>query len=227
MMAGVILDGIEARVLGSMMEKELTTPDYYPLSLNALVNACNQKSNREPATAYDEQTVREAVERLRHKGLATVLTGSEHRVPKYGHRVYETLNLGRREVAVLTPMLLRGPNTLNELKTRTERMYEFDDGEAVLGAIHKLESHEGGALAAELPRMPGMRETRYTHLLCGEPAMGEMRAVGEAGEAGSGQGMPGGGREERLARVEGELEALRAEMAELRGEWAAFKRQFE
>lgn len=224
-MAGVILDEIEARVLGSLMEKDLTTPDYYPLSLNALMNACNQKSNRDPATGYDERTVQEAVERLRHKGLATVLTGSEHRVPKYGHRVYETLNLGRREVAVLTPMLLRGPNTLNELRTRTERMYEFDDADAVLGAIHKLEAHEGGALAAELPRMPGMRETRYTHLLCGEPALGTLGAVVTAGEV-EGHTVTGG-RGDRLAHVEAELEALRAEMAGLRGEWAEFKRQFE
>jgi uncharacterized protein len=210
-MASLILDEIEARVLGCLIEKDLTTPDYYPLSLNALVNACNQKSNREPATNHDEQTVLDAIDRLRHKGLATVTTGSEHRVPKYGHRAYETLDLGRREIAVLTPMLLRGAQTLNELKVRTERMYSFDDTDAVLSAIHKLASHEGGPFAVELPRQTGMRETRYTHLFFGEPAMPP--AVHEP----AGVHAP---REDRLARLEAEVEALKAQFAE-------FRKQFE
>lgn len=210
-MASLILDDIEARVLGCLIEKDLTTPDYYPLSLNALVNACNQKSNREPTTNYDEQTVLDAMERLRHKQLATVTSGGEHRVPKYGHRAYETLNLGRREIAVLAPMLLRGAQTLNELKVRTERMYEFDDTDAVLGAIHKLAAHESGPLAVELRRQPGMRETRYTHLLCGEPAV--VQGASEAAPAHA-------PREDRLARLEAEVEALKAQFAE-------FRRQFE
>lgn len=220
-MASVILDEIEARVLGSMMEKDLTTPDYYPLSLNALVNACNQKSNRDPMTNYDEQTVLDAIERLRHKHLASVLTGGEHRVPKYGHRVYETLNLGRREIAVLTPMLLRGPNTLNELKVRTERMYNFDDHDAVLNAVHKLAQHEGGALAVELPRQAGMRETRYTHLLFGEAAMpAAVEHEHTAGHAGA-------PREDRLSRLESELETIKTEMAALQAQFAEFRKQFE
>lgn len=210
-MASLILDEIEARVLGCLIEKDLTTPDYYPLSLNALVNACNQKSNREPHTNYDEQTVLDAIDRLRFKGLATVTSGAEHRVPKYGHRAYETINLGRREVAVLTPMLLRGPQTLNELKIRTERMYEFDDADAVLSAIHKLGNHEGGPLAVELPRQAGMRETRYTHLFFGEPAMPP--TTHEAAPAHT-------PREDRLAKLEAEVEALKAQFAE-------FRKQFE
>lgn len=210
-MASLILDEIEARVLGCLIEKDLTTPDYYPLSLNALVNACNQKSNREPHTDYDEQTVLDAMDRLRSKQLATVTTGSEHRVPKYGHRAYETLNLGRREIAVLTPMLLRGAQTLNELKTRTERMYAFDDADAVLSAIQKLANHEGGPLAVELPRQSGMRETRYTHLFYGEPAMPAAAPEAPASHA---------SREDRLAKLEAEVEALKAQFAE-------FRRQFE
>jgi uncharacterized protein YceH (UPF0502 family) len=210
-MASLILDEIEARVLGCLIEKDLTTPDYYPLSLNALVNACNQKSNREPHTNYDERTVLDAIDRLRFKQLATVTSGSEHRVPKYGHRAYETINLGRREIAVLTPMLLRGPQTLNELKIRTERMYEFDDADAVLSAIHKLANHEGGPLAVELPRQAGMRETRYTHLFYGEPAMAP--ASPEAAPVHA-------PREDRLAKLEAEVEALKAQFAE-------FRKQFE
>ncbi len=210
-MASLILDEIEARVLGCLIEKDLTTPDYYPLSLNALVNACNQKSNREPHTNYDEQTVLDAIDRLRFKQLATVTSGSEHRVPKYGHRAYETINLGRREIAVLTPMLLRGPQTLNELKIRTERMYEFDDADAVLSAIHKLANHEGGPLAVELPRQAGMRETRYTHLFFGEPAMPPVSHEAAPVHA---------PREDRLAKLEAEVEALKAQFAE-------FRKQFE
>lgn len=210
-MASLILDEIEARVLGCLIEKDLTTPDYYPLSLNALVNACNQKSNREPHTNYDEQTVLDAIDRLRFKQLATVTSGAEHRVPKYGHRAYETINLGRREVAVLTPMLLRGPQTLNELKIRTERMYEFDDADAVLSAIHKLANHEGGPLAVELPRQAGMRETRYTHLFFGEPAMPPVSHEPVSAHA---------PREDRLAKLEAEVEALKAQFAE-------FRKQFE
>jgi len=211
-MASLILDEIEARVLGCLIEKDLTTPDYYPLSLNALVNACNQKSNREPHTNYDEQTVLDAIDRLRFKGLATVTSGAEHRVPKYGHRAYETIDLGRREVAILTPMLLRGPQTLNELKIRTERMYAFDDIEAVLSAVHKLANHDGGPLAVELPRQPGMRETRYTHLFFGEPAMAPVAAHEPAAAYAP--------REDRLAKLEAEVEALKAQFAE-------FRKQFE
>lgn len=206
-MASVMLDAEEARVLGCLIEKELTTPDYYPLSLNALVNACNQKSNREPAVQYDESTVRGAVERLRHHGLGTVLTGSEHRVPKYGHRAYERLDLGRREIAVLAVLLLRGPQTLGEIKERTGRMYEFDDIESVESTLRKLAERTDGPLAAQLPKQPGMREARYAHLLCGEPAP-------PAAEP-----QPVSLREDRLTKLE-------AEVAELKAAFEEFRRQF-
>jgi uncharacterized protein YceH (UPF0502 family) len=206
-MASVMLDPEEARVLGCLIEKELTTPDYYPLSLNALVNACNQKSNREPVVQYDEATVRDAMERLRHHGLGTVLTGGEHRVPKYGHRAYERLDLGRREIAVLAVLLLRGPQTLGEIKERTGRMYEFDDVESVESTLRKLAGHADGPVAVQLPKQPGMREARYAHLLCGDPVL-------PAPEP-----QPVSLREDRLAKLE-------AEVAELKAAFEEFRRQF-
>src|SRR5580700_7194257 len=121
------LDGPEARVLGALLEKEIATPEYYPLSLNALVNACNQKSNREPVVSYDEETVEQALESLRTKGLAVRITGRDSRVPKHGQRFTETLNLGRREAAILCVLLLRGPQTVGELRGRSERLHQFDD----------------------------------------------------------------------------------------------------
>jgi uncharacterized protein YceH (UPF0502 family) len=202
-----MLDPEEARVLGCLIEKELTTPDYYPLSLNALVNACNQKSNREPVVQYDEATVRDAMERLRHHGLGTVLTGGEHRVPKYGHRAYERLDLGRREIAVLAVLLLRGPQTLGEIKERTGRMYEFDDVESVESTLRKLAGHADGPVAVQLPKQPGMREARYAHLLCGDPVL-------PAPEP-----QPVSLREDRLAKLE-------AEVAELKAAFEEFRRQF-
>src|ERR1041385_6756352 len=132
------LDAAEARVLGSLLEKEVATPEYYPLSLNALVNACNQKSNREPVVSYDEDTVADSADRLRDKGLALVSTGRESRVPKYLQRFSERFNFDRRELAVLCVMLLRGPQTPGELRGRTQRLYEFDDLESVEATLTRL-----------------------------------------------------------------------------------------
>src|ERR1700678_3237357 len=126
------IDAAEARVLGALLEKEITTPEYYPLSLNALVNACNQKSNRDPVVSFDQATVEQALPLLREKGLLLTTTGAGSRVPKYGHRIAEKLNLGRRELAVLCELILRGPQTLGELRTRAERMHPFDDLAEVL-----------------------------------------------------------------------------------------------
>src|SRR5437016_2613234 len=125
------LDAAEARVLGSLLEKEIATPEYYPLSLNALVNACNQKSNREPVVSYDEDTVEQALEELRNKGLALRISGRDSRVPKHEQRFTEKFNLGRREAAIVCVLLLRGPQTVGELRGRSERLYQFDDLEAV------------------------------------------------------------------------------------------------
>jgi uncharacterized protein len=164
----LLLHPVEVRVLGSLLEKEVTTPEYYPLSLNALVNACNQKSNRDPAVNYDADAVEQALHSLRNKGLLLAITGAGSRVPKYGHRISETLNLGRRELAILCELMVRGPQTLGELRTHCERMHAFDDLAEVEAVIERLPE-----LMVKLPRRPGEKEVRYAHLLCGTPAISE------------------------------------------------------
>jgi uncharacterized protein len=163
-----LLDPVEVRVLGALIEKEATTPEYYPLSLNALVNACNQKSNRDPVVEYDPDTVEDAVERLREKKLALTIVGSK-RVKKYAQRISETLNLGRRELAVLCTLLLRGPQTLGEIKDRSERMFALADPAEAERVLDKLAEWPEHALLKKLPRQPGQKEARYAHLLSGEP----------------------------------------------------------
>jgi len=158
------LDAAEARVLGSLLEKEIATPEYYPLSLNALVNACNQKSNRDPVVSYDEDTVEQALEELRKKGLALRITGRDSRVPKHEQRFTEKFNLGRREAAVVCVLLLRGPQTVGELRGRTERLYTFDDLEGVASTLDRLAEME---FVKQLPRQPGFKEQRYAQLLSG------------------------------------------------------------
>src|SRR5689334_16894280 len=196
----------EARVLGSLLEKEIATPEYYPLSLNALVNACNQKSNREPVVSYDEDTVEVALDGLRTKGLALRSTGRDSRVPKHGQRFTEAYNLGRREAAVLCVLLLRGPQTPGELRGRTERLYTFDDLEAVEGTLNRLAEM---GFVKQLPRQPGSREQRWAHLMSGDVEVAEVAAAAPAVE-----------RVDRVARLE-------AELAELRREFEDFKRRFE
>jgi len=167
------LDAAEARVLGALLEKEITTPDYYPLSLNALVNACNQKSNREPVVSYDDATVEEALAGLRSKRLATRITGRDSRVPKHAQRFTEEFNLGRREEALICVLLLRGPQTAGELRGRTDRLYEFDGLEAVTATLDRLAEM---GFAKQLPRLPGSREPRYAHLLSGDVEVAEEAA---------------------------------------------------
>src|ERR1700734_1607741 len=160
----LLLIEIEVRVLGSLIEKDITTPDYYPLSLNALVNACNQKNNREPVTYFDEQTVREALSTLQEKRLAGPAGGADSRVTKYEHRLQEVFNFDRRETAVLCVLLLRGPQTPGELRRRTERMFRFEALDDVQSTLQKL-MHRDPALVKVLARQPGTKEARYTHLL--------------------------------------------------------------
>src|SRR5271163_4541859 len=152
----LLLHPVEVRVLGALLEKEITTPEYYPLSLNALVNACNQKSNRDPMVNFDPTQVEQALLLLREKGLLVTTTGAGSRVPKYGHRIAEKLNLGRRELAVLCELMLRGPQTAGELRTRGERMHPFDDLAEVLSVIERQPE-----LIVKLPRRPGEKEVRY------------------------------------------------------------------
>jgi uncharacterized protein YceH (UPF0502 family) len=200
-----LLDPAEVRVLGALLEKEATTPEYYPLSLNALVNACNQKSNRDPVVDYDEDTVYDAVNRLREKKLAVTITGSG-RVNKYAQRISETLNLGRRELAVLCTLLLRGPQTLGEIKDRSERMFSFADPSEAETVLDKLAEWPTTALARKLPRQPGQKEARYTHLLSGEPSV----------EAGGAATPPIANPPTRVAQLEQELIQLRAEFNQLK-----------
>lgn len=195
----------EVRVLGSLIEKEATTPEYYPLSLNALVNACNQKSNRDPVVDYDEETVLGAIERLRALGLAFIITGG--RVTKYSQRISETLNIGRRELAALCTLLLRGPQTLGEIKDRSERMFSFGDLSEVETVLDRLAEWPGGALVTKLPKQPGQKEIRFAHLLAGEPSVESITGVTAPSTSSSAP---------RIVQLEIDLQQLRAEFQELR-----------
>src|SRR6202047_724583 len=157
----------EVRVLGSLMEKDITTPEYYPLSLNALVNACNQKSNRDPVMQLDEGAVRSALEGLQQQRMAGPARGADSRVTKYEQRLQEVFNFMRPEIAVLCVLLLRGPQTPGELRGRTERLHRFETLEDVQSALQKLMQREP-PLAKVLPRQPGTKESRYAHLLAGD-----------------------------------------------------------
>ncbi|MGA7852213.1 MAG: YceH family protein [Candidatus Acidiferrales bacterium] len=223
------LTEIEARVLGALVEKEITAPEYYPLSLNALVNACNQKSNREPVMNLSDEDVTLAMRRLGELELAGAANTSDSRVRKYEHRLQEAFNFTRPETAVLCVLLLRGAQTPGELRGRAERMYEFGDLSEVMGALQKLMSREP-VLARVLPRAPGTKESRYMHLLSGDmdaSVAGVSRDI-EQGGATVRVAAPGGGGDDSLvARLESEVASLRAEMAELKLEFARFRKSFE
>ena len=209
-----LLDAAEVRVLGSLIEKEATTPEYYPLSLNALINACNQKSNRDPVVEYDEDTVYDTVTRLREKKLALLNTGSG-RVNKYSQRISETLNLGRRELAVLCTLLLRGPQTLGEIKDRSERIFSFADLAETESVLQKLSEWPSGALAKKLPRLAGQKEARYTHLLSGEPDI-EAETATETRSVGS---------TTKVAQLESELQSLRSDFEDLKRRFETLEEQ--
>ncbi|HME00802.1 MAG TPA: YceH family protein [Terriglobia bacterium] len=213
------LNQVEARVLGSLMEKEATTPDYYPLSLNALVNACNQKSNREPVMDLDEVAVHEALDSLDEKGLARAMSLLDSRVTKYGHRLQEVFNFDRRETAILCVLLLRGPQTPGELRTRGERLYRFEDLDSVELALNRLIERDP-PLVKKLPRLPGTKESRYAHLLCGDVEGWEPPP-----ESSSAPSAPRD--DERLTRLENEVVNLQQEVADLKRQLADFQKQFE
>jgi uncharacterized protein YceH (UPF0502 family) len=215
------LTEIEVRVLGSLIEKDITTPDYYPLSLNALVNACNQKNNREPVMALDESAVRDALNALQEKRLAGPAGGADSRVAKYEHRLQEIFNFDRREMAVVCVLLLRGPQTPGELRGRTERMYQFEALDDVVSTLDRLAQRDP-PLARVLPRQPGTKESRYMHLFSGEPqaSSGLTNAPPVAVAAAASTS-------DRLERLEGEVSLLRQELAEVQQQLAAFRKQFE
>jgi uncharacterized protein YceH (UPF0502 family) len=221
----VILTEIETRVLGSLIEKDITTPDYYPLSLNALVNACNQKNNREPVTYFDEQTVREALSTLQEKRLAGPAGGADSRVTKYEHRLQEVFNFDRREIAVLCVLLLRGPQTPGELRTRADRMYHFDVLEDVVSTLGRLNQRDP-SLATVLPRQPGTKEARYMHLFSGQPQAAVVSG-GEGDEPAQPFARPAHSATDRLTHLEEEVSRLREEVSTLQQQMDTFRKQFE
>jgi uncharacterized protein YceH (UPF0502 family) len=218
-----VLSDIEARVLGSLVEKQVTTPEYYPLTLNSLTLACNQKNNRTPVTSYDETAVAQALETLREKNLAYVFYGSTSRVPKYKHVLPEVMHLSAPELALICVLLLRGPQTPGELATRAFRLYEFSGLEEIDSTLNSLIAREPDALVKRLPRQPGQKEVRYAHLLSGEPAI-EMFA--EAGAAAS-TSRRRGGDAERIEKLEHDVVALTMEVRKLQLQFEEFKKQFE
>jgi uncharacterized protein YceH (UPF0502 family) len=218
-----LLSDVEVRVLGALVEKDITTPDYYPLSLNALVNACNQKNNRDPVTALSEDAVRAALESLQGQRLAGPASGADSRVTKYEHRLQEVFNFDRREIAILCVLLLRGPQTPGELRGRTERMYRFEELDDVHATLERL-SQRDPALVAVLPRQPGTKESRYMHLLSGNAGVVLAAPVREM--ASSSVSSSSGG-EDRVARLEADVVELRKEVSKIQEQLAAFRRQFE
>jgi uncharacterized protein YceH (UPF0502 family) len=211
-----VLSAAEARVLGALVEKEVTTPEYYPLSLNALMNACNQRSNREPVMDLDESDVRQALHGLEDMRLAGRARSADGRVTKYEHWLGEAFNFNRAETALLCVLLLRGPQTPGELRGRTERLHRFDEIGEVLAGLQKLMEREP-ALVAVLPRQPGTKEARYGHLLSG-PVEAPRAAAPDAStprETGFSAGADAG-QEERIAQLEVTVAALRKEVIALR-----------
>jgi hypothetical protein len=215
----IVLSDIEARVLGCLVEKEITTPEYYPLSLNALVHACNQKSNREPLMNLDEDAVRHALRALGEQALARSASG-DSRVAKYEHRLSEVFNFTRPEAAILCELLLRGPQTPGELRSRAERMHPFEDLSVVHTTLKHLMEREP-ALVKLLPRQPGNKEARYAHLLSGDVEVRE--APGER-EVPAPKSVSENG---RLERLESEITSLQSEIADLKQQFAEFRKQFE
>jgi uncharacterized protein len=207
----VVLTAVEARVLGALVEKEITTPDYYPLSLNALVNACNQRSNREPVMNVGEDEVRQALNALQDLQLAGHARSSDGRVAKYEHWLGEAYNFSRAEVALLCVLLLRGPQTPGELRGRTERLHRFDEISDVLGGLQKLIERDP-SLVSILPRRPGTKESRYAHLLSGSV---ESIALPTAETAVQRESTASNQNDERIERLEAEVSDLRRQVNEL------------
>jgi len=215
----LILSDIEARVLGALVEKGVTTPDYYPLSLNALVNACNQKSNRDPVMNLNEESVRQAIRALEKHGLAGPADSFDGRVTKYEHRLQEAYNFDRRETGVLCVLLLRGTQTPGELRSRSERMHSFDDLSEVESTLQRLMKRDP-PLVKILPRQPGTKEARYAHLFSGDVEVAQSNVSEETPAK-------DGGSPERIASLEQKVSQLQNEIADLKKEFSAFQKQFE
>lgn len=213
----------EVRVLGALIEKSIATPDYYPLSLNALTNACNQLTNREPVMSLTETEVAQALEGLRVKRLGSVYHGSESRVARYKHTLNEAILLTPAETALLCVLMLRGPQTVGELRTRSERLFTFDSLPEVEETLQALAARAADPLVVKLPRQPGTKESRYTHLLSGAVETAVAREVPAAATLAPAAPST----DARMAQLEGELAAVRRELATLQEQFAQFRKQFE
>ena len=218
-----ILSDIELRVLGSLIEKQVTTPEYYPLTLNSLTLACNQKNNRHPVTAFDEAAVAQALETLREKNLTYVFYGSNSRVPKYKHVMPEIFHLNQAELAVMCVLMLRGAQTVGELRERASRLYNFSGLEEAEETLNSLTVKEPEPLVIRLTRQPGQKEARIAHLLAGEINIEHLAESELPKETGSSKH----GASERISRLEQIVETLDAEVKSLRQQFADFKKQFE
>jgi uncharacterized protein YceH (UPF0502 family) len=217
-----MLNEIEVRVLGSLIEKQVTTPEYYPLTLNSLTLACNQKNNRNPVTAFTEADVEQALDSLREKNLAYVFHGSTSRVPKYKHVMPEIFQLSQPELAVMCVLMLSGAQTVNEIRTRAARLYNFAGLEELEQTLHSLGAKEPEALVTKLPRQAGQKEARFTHLLSGEvkidqptdqpPSSKEPRRSSDS---------------ERFAKLEQRVDTLATQVENLRQQFEVFRKQFE
>src|SRR5881394_3266735 len=210
------LTEVEVRVLGALIEKDITTPDYYPLSLNALVNACNQKSNRDPVMQLVEDDVRDALTSLQERRMAGPAGGADSRVTKYEHRLQEVFNFTRPEIAVLCVLLLRGPQTPGELRGRTERMHHFEALDDVQSALQKLAQRDP-PLVKVLPRQPGTKESRWVHLMAGDVAVPESnQPAATTADRTFGDG-------QRLTQLEEEVAALRREVGGIKDQLERFR----
>ena len=216
----ITLNEVECRILGSLLEKEVTTPEYYPLSLNAVVNACNQKSNRDPVMNLDEGVVHQTLRSLEGRALVRSVSPADSRVTKYEHRLQEAFNFYRHEIAIVCLLLLRGPQTPGELRSRSERMHSFDDLSAVQSSLQHLMRREP-PLVKPLPRQPGTKETRYAHLLSGDVAQAEPELKVKADTLD--RSVDG----DRVRQLEEEIARLKNEVADLKQEFAQFRKQFE
>ena len=217
------LDQIDVRVLGSLIEKQITTPEYYPLTLNALTAACNQKSNRDPVLDLDEKSVVRTLDSLRDRGLVNMVSGADMRVPKYRQTFTEKLNLTPSQVGAICVLMLRGPQTVGEIRGRTGRLHAFSDLEEVERTLNELSERSEGGLVVKLPRQVGRKESRYAHAMSGEPEIAEeeREPLVEAAT------LEVRSESERMERIEAEMAQMRRELDELRQEHERFRQQFE
>ncbi len=223
------LNAVEARVLGCLIEKQITTPDIYPLTLNSLTLACNQKSNRDPEMALDEQAVVRALDGLREKKLAMMVSLAGSRVMKYSHQADRTLHLEQPALALLGELLLRGPQTAGELRGHVARMEPFESIEAVEQAMGVLSDRQPDPLAVLLPRLPGRKEPRYAHLLCGEVKVDELAAAAIAASAPAPEKarLVVQAENERVQKLESDVAALRQDLAALQTQLAELRKLLE